>query len=101
MKESGFLYDGDHWEEHRGFLVGDEVGLRKLRDAIDIALVNGESEIENVSKYIGVKNMHSKYFDSKVRYDEIDIEINSAVSFRWVILFISLLTAALFSTKFF
>ena len=49
---------GSEWAEHEDFLIGNRSGLLRLREAIDQAVVDGLSKIEDGHiEFMGVKTV--------------------------------------------
>jgi hypothetical protein len=57
------LRDGAEWAEHEDLIVGNEEGLRRLRDACDIAIRDGECIRGDLGEWVGVRRMPDAWFD--------------------------------------
>jgi hypothetical protein len=57
------IRDGGEWADHEDLLVANEEGLRRLRDACDIALREGEYIKGDLGQWVGVRRMDTAWFD--------------------------------------
>ena len=57
-----YLSHGSEWPEHEDFLIGDQVGLQRLQQAINQALEQGESELD-VGDFVGVRRVDAEFFE--------------------------------------
>ena len=64
MSETPQLRDGSDWADHEDCLVGNELGLKRLRDACDIALRDGAYFGSDLGDFVGVKRLESKWFEN-------------------------------------
>ncbi len=62
--EQGYLKMGDAWPEHDGFIIGDRVGLERLRYAINIALKQGQYDERPLDEFGGVRLLPAEFFTS-------------------------------------
>lgn len=58
------LFDGSIWEEHDGWLVGDEKGLGKLIRLADKAIQKGEAD-EEIGDFAGVRCLDTSFFENQ------------------------------------
>lgn len=58
------LIDGADWAEHEDCLIGNEAGLRNLKQACEIALEEGEYFGDNLGGYVGVKKLSTDWFEA-------------------------------------
>jgi len=63
-KEINHAYCGSDWAEHEDYLVGNRIGLLKLRESIDEALEKGESSIE-AGEFIGTRCLENDFFENE------------------------------------
>lgn len=56
------LKDGCEWADHEDCLIGDEEGLRNLKEACENALEKGECFRDDLGDYVGVKVLPSRWF---------------------------------------
>jgi hypothetical protein len=64
MGTSPELRDGSEWMEHEDFLVANEAGLKRLREACDVALRDGCYSGGDLGRqWIGVKRLEPEWFD--------------------------------------
>jgi len=64
MSEIPQLRHGSEWADHEDCLVGNELGLKRLRDACDVALRDGEYYGSDLGEFVGVKKLESKWFEN-------------------------------------
>ena len=64
MKTRPQLRHGSEWADHEDCLVGDEAGLRRLRQACEVALRDGEYFGDDLGEFVGVKKLDSTWFQN-------------------------------------
>jgi hypothetical protein len=62
MSDRPELRDGGEWAEHEDLIIGNEEGLRRLRDACDIALRDGEYSKGDLGEWVGVRRIDTGWF---------------------------------------
>ncbi|SMF48828.1 hypothetical protein SAMN02745866_03193 [Alteromonadaceae bacterium Bs31] len=56
--------DGIMFSDHEDYLVGDKEGLMKMKEAIDIAINNGEAEFVT-DEYEGIRCVDTSLFEQE------------------------------------
>ena len=64
MKSRPQLRHGSEWADHEDCLVGDEAGLRRLREACEVALRDGKYFGDDLGEFVGVKKLDSAWFQN-------------------------------------
>lgn len=64
MPDRNYVAHGSEWAEHEDYLVGNIQGLKRLKESIDQALENGESNI-GAGEFVGVKCLVDEFFESQ------------------------------------
>ena len=58
------LAHGSEWVDHEDCIIGNEAGLKALRDACDIALREGTCFRNDLGEFVGVKRLESSWFNN-------------------------------------
>ena len=58
------LRHGSEWADHEDCIVGNEAGLKALRDACDVALREGNYFGNDLGEFVGVKRLESSWFQN-------------------------------------
>ena len=92
------LIEGSEWLEYKNYIVGDEAGIRNLKQACDYALQNGEFRGEGLGNYVGIKKLDSEWFE-----DPMDASQLRKASFRltFYLILLSILALIGFGTVIF
>ncbi len=69
-EKPGYLELGEAYPGQEGFLIGDEQGLRRLRQAIDVALEQGECLDMPLGEFGGVRVLPTEFFTEEEAYEE-------------------------------
>src|SRR5690606_12853118 len=78
MQQKSQLKDGSEWIDHEDCLIGNDVGLRNLIKACEIALEDGSYYGNDLGDYVAVKKLASNWFtepmySSQTRYQNYGI----------------------------
>jgi len=82
------LRHGSDWADHEDCLVGNEAGLKRLREACDVALRNGQYFGSDLGEFVGIKRLESSWFRNP--RDSQPTRIANVV-FSFVLLFLVML----------
>ena len=69
-EKHGFLELGEAYPGQDGLLIGDEEGLKRLRQAIDVALEQGECLDRPLGEFGGVRMLPSEFFTEEPADDD-------------------------------
>jgi hypothetical protein len=65
-QDSPELRDGSEWIDHEDYIIGNEAGIRRLREACDVALREGSYSGNDLGDWVGVKRVESAWFQNRI-----------------------------------